>query len=462
VPSEQAASPPGPVHDAAPGRRAQALIERKRDGGELAEDELRWLVDRYVATLGEPSPDVSEGQMAAFLMAGVIRGFTIDEAAALTRIFVDSGDVLDLSGMSGATIDKHSTGGVGDGTTLLVAPLLAAAGARLVKISGRGLGHTGGTLDKLESIPGMRVQLGPEEMRDIADRVGCVVAAQTARLVPADGALYALRDVTGTTASTALIASSVMSKKIASGAESIVLDVKAGNGAFMATAEEAGLLAGLCVRLAAAAGRRCAALVTAMDVPLGNGIGNALEVAECVTLLQRSPEGRLAELSLDLAAVGLTLSRGGDPSDSAQARAELRRLWEQGAALDRLRAMVAAQGGDPSVCDDPWAVLPRAPVHREVPAARDGYVAGLQARAVGEVSGDLGAGRARKSDPVDPAVGLDLHVAVGDRVEAGQDLVTVHARTEEDARRAEERVRTLLTLAEDPVGPAPTLLDLVS
>lgn len=458
-------SPPAPAVDMAgdsPGRRALALIERKRDGGELSEDELRWLVGRYVETIGEPSPAVSEGQMAAFLMAGVLRGFTIDEAAALTRIFVESGDVLDLSGMSGPTIDKHSTGGVGDGTTLLVAPLLAAAGARLVKLSGRGLGHTGGTLDKLEAIPGLRVELDPEEMRDIADRVGCVVAAQTARLVPADGALYSLRDVTGTTASPALIASSVMSKKIASGAESIVLDVKAGNGAFMATAQEAGLLARLCVRLAAAAGRRCAALVTAMDTPLGTGIGNALEVAECVTLLGAEPRGRLAELSLDLAAVGLTLSRGFDPAEREPARDELRSLWVDGRALERLEAMVEAQGGDPAVCEDPWSVLPRAPVVREMAAERDGFLAGMHARGVGEVSGDLGAGRARKSDAVDPAVGLDLHVTVGDRVEAGQPLITVHARTEEAADRAEERLRTLVTLADEQVGPAPTVLDLIS
>jgi pyrimidine-nucleoside phosphorylase len=444
------------------GLRAADLIELKRDGGEVDAEALRWLVEGYVQSLRDPQAPVSEGQMAAFLMAGVLRGFTEQEAAALTDILLTSGDVLDLSSLPGPTVDKHSTGGVGDGTTLLVAPLLASCGAHVVKLSGRGLGHTGGTLDKLEAIPGFRVDLTPQEMLRIGASVGCVVAAQSERLVPADRALYALRDVTGTVADSALIASSVISKKLASGAETIVLDVKVGNGAFMGTTDDARELARLCVRLATAAGRRCAALVTAMDAPLGSGIGNALEVAECVELLQSPPAGRLAELSLDLAALALTLARGGQAEQTGGAREELTDRWRAGAALERLRAMVEAQGGAPAVCDTPRAVLPQAPVTHEVLATATGHVESLQARGVGATSGALGAGRARKQDPVDPAVGIELHVAVGDEVGAGDRLATIHARSEDAAAGAEERLRGLLTFSEQAVPRQPTVLELVS
>jgi pyrimidine-nucleoside phosphorylase len=431
--------------------RAVDLIGRKRDGGALTEGELAFLVGGYL------DGGVSEGQMAAFLMAGVLAGFREDEALALTRILLRSGETLDLSAVPQPTLDKHSTGGVGDGTTLLVAPLAAAAGAHLVKLSGRGLGHTGGTLDKLESIPGFTTALDPERLLKVAVEVGCVVAAQSERLVPADRALYALRDVTGTVASPALIASSVMSKKLAAGAGSIVLDVKAGDGAFLATAGEAVLLAGLCVRIGTAAGRRCVALVTAMDQPLGRGIGNALEVAEAVRLLSGPPDpaSRLSQVALALAEYGLALAGGAD-------RAELERLWASGAALERLRAMVAAQGGDPAVCDHPDQVLPRAPVVRPIPAPADGQVTALPARAVGELAGALGAGRARKSDDVDPAVGLELLVEVGDRVTRGQPLAQVHARTEEAAQEAIARLRGLVVIGEPGTAvPEVTLLDVV-
>ena len=423
--------------------RAVDLVARKRDGGELSATELEWLVRGYL------DGAVMEGQMAAFLMAGVLRGFSDAEALALTQVLLDSGDRLDLSGMARPTVDKHSTGGVGDGTTLLVAPLLAAAGCTVVKLSGRGLGHTGGTLDKLESIPGFRTGLEPDEARAIAERVGCVVAAQSERLVPADKALYALRDVTGTVASVALIASSVMSKKLASGAAHIVLDVKAGDGAFMPDEAAAAELAEVCVRIGTAAGRKTIALVTAMDQPLGAGIGNALEVAECVRLLQSSPAGRLAELSLELATAALAAVRG--QADLEPLREELRSLWSGGEALERLRAMVEAQGGDPAVCDDPARVLPAAPVIREVTAAAAGTVAAVPARAVGELSSRLGAGRSRKEDDVDPAVGVDLRAEVGLRVEAGTPLGVVHARTAEDAGMAEARLREIVRM-----GPAET------
>lgn len=431
--------------------RAAELIGRKRDGGELSAAELAALVTGYL------DGGVGEGQMAALLMAGVLRGFTEDEAVALTDVLLRSGGSLDVSGLPGPTVDKHSTGGVGDGTTLLVGPLLAAAGVQVVKLSGRGLGHTGGTLDKLESIPGFRTGLSTAELLRIAGDVGCVVAAQSDDLVPADRALYALRDETGTVASTALIASSVMSKKLAAGAQSIVLDVKAGDGAFMATVDDATVLARLCVRIATAAGRRCTALVTAMDTPLGHGIGNALEVAEAVALLSATPpdESRLAAVALDLAAHGLALATD---VDLTAARADLEARWAAGEGLERLRAMVAAQGGDPRVCDDPSGVLPAAPVVVDVPAPHAGTVTSVPARAVGELAGALGAGRARKADPIDPAVGIELLVDVGDAVEAGQPLARVHARTDDAATAATARLTDLVLLGDVAHPPEPTLL----
>ncbi|CAN5462267.1 pyrimidine-nucleoside phosphorylase [soil metagenome] len=414
------------------GHRAADLIGRKRDGGELDADALRWVVDGYLAAR------VTEGQMAALLMAGVLNGFTDAEARALTDALLHSGETLDLSELDGPVIDKHSTGGVGDDTTLIVSPLLAAAGAQVVKLSGRGLGHTGGTLDKLESIPGFRVDLSPGELRAVVADTGCVVAAQSERLVPADRAIYALRDVTGTVESRALIASSVMSKKLAGGADTIVLDVKCGDGAFMATREDARALARLCVAIGVDAGRRCMALITAMDQPLGRSVGNALAVAECVEAMSAPPSGRLAELALDLACHGLALARD---ADAAAARDELTRLWRDGAALERFAAMVAAQGGDASVCERPRKVLAAAPVTREVPAPEGGVVAAVPARAIGELAAGLGAGRARKDDDVDPAVGLELRVEVGDRVERSAPLAVVHARTDDAADRAADELR---------------------
>ena len=442
--------------------RAVDIIARKRDGGEVDAESLAWLVDGYL------DGTVSEGQMAAFLMAGVLRGFSDAEARWLTEILVASGDVLDLSSLRGPTVDKHSTGGVGDGTTLLVAPLLASAGAQVVKLSGRGLGHTGGTLDKLEAIPGMRVELSSEEVLAIADSVGCVVAAQTGELVPADRELYALRDVTATVASRALIASSVMSKKIAAGADTIVLDVKTGDGAFMATREEAVALARLCVSIGDAAGRRGVAVVTAMDQPLGRGIGNALEVAEAVELLSGPPPGdgagsRLAEVALELATLGLAEGRAaaGADHDLEQARADLRERWASGVALETLGRMIGAQGGDVAVIEQPRRVLPQAPVQRSVTALEGGVVTAVPARAVGEIAAALGAGRARKGDTVDPAVGVELRVEVGDELEPGAELAVVHARDDAAADEAAARLRDLVALGTAAERPA-TVLETVA
>ena len=428
---------------------APELIARKRDGGQLSEEELAFLIGGFL------TEQVSEGQMAAFLMAGVLRGFSTDEAHALTRILLDSGETVDLSALRGPTIDKHSTGGVSDGTTLLVAPLLASAGAQLVKLSGRGLGHTGGTLDKLESIPGFTVDLEPEALLAIADRVGCVVAAQTARLVPADKALYALRDVTGTVPSPALIASSVMSKKLAAGAQTIVLDVKAGDGAFMPTQADAHALAELCVAIGNEAGRHTSALVTAMDQPLGTAVGNALEVVETVELLSNPPQGRLCAVALELATSALVDARG-EPADAV--RDDLVARWSAGEALERLRDMIVAQGGEAAVCDDPRGSLPTAPVTVDVTAPSGGHVAALPARAIGELAATLGAGRSRPGEDIDPAVGIVFDVEVGDEIGAGDRVAVVHGRNPQAADEVAQRLGALITVSGAPVPRPPVLL----
>lgn len=441
-----------------PMQRTVDLIDAKRHGEELSADAIIWLIQGFV------SGEVGEGQMGAFLMAGVLKGFTDAEATALTSVMVNSGATLDLSGLRGPTVDKHSTGGVGDGTTFLVAPLLAAAGAQVVKLSGRGLGHTGGTLDKLEAIPGCRVDLTNDEMIDIADRIGCVVAAQSDTLVPADRALYALRDETATVDSLALIASSVMSKKIASGAGTIVLDVKSGAGAFMTNQDAAEGLAKLCVRLGTESGRRTSALVTDMNQPLGHGVGNALEIIEVVELLQQPPQGRLATVALELAALALSdgKSMSGSPTTVDTSRNELTRLWTEGAALERLAHMIAAQGGDPQVCEIPRKILPSSPEVRDVALTRGGVCTRIPARAIGRMAAQLGGGRARKGDAIDHAVGIEVLTEVGDAVEPGDVIARVHANSPTDAEQAVEELRELVTFADEAAPIEPILNRFVS
>src|SRR6266508_2587786 len=331
------------------------VVALKRDGKAVPEVELRAFVLAYGR--GEVGDDLA----AAFLMAAYIRGLSAGETLALTRAMVDSGGTMTLEGISRPTVDKHSTGGVADGVTLVFAPVAAAMGLAVAKLSGRGLGHTGGTLDKLESIPGLRTDLTPEDMRRQVEDVGCAVAAQSPDLVPADGALYALRDATATVASVPLIAASVMSKKLAIGTDLILLDVKAGSGAFMKTPEAASQLAGACVELARYWGRAARAAVTDMSQPLGSAIGNALEVAESVRLLRGEEKGRLRELSVAFAAEALVALRGTDRDD---ARSMVAEALDSGDAADTFAAMVEAQGGDPRVVDDPWAVLPRSEERR--------------------------------------------------------------------------------------------------
>ena len=423
------------------------LIERKKNGGELAADEIAWLLDRYVA--GE----VADYQVSAWLMAVCWRGMTEAETLAMTRAMVASGRELEWEGIGRPTVDKHSTGGVGDKTSIVLVPLMAAAGAAFVKMSGRGLGHTGGTLDKLESIPGFRVEIPLDEMRRQVERIGAALVGQSPELVPADGKLYALRDVTATVDSVPLIASSIMSKKLAGGARSIVLDVKWGSGAFMTTREEARTLAGTLVRIGEGAGRATRAVLSSMREPLGRTVGNALEVREAIDTLNGGGPDDLWALALELGTHQLLMS--GLASDAEQARATLTRLRDEGAGARKLAELIEAQHGDPRVVDDP-SRLPAAPVVMEMKVEGDGarWVAEADARAVGDAALALGAGRRKKGDPIDPAVGIVLRARIGDRVEPGQPLADVHARGDADAERAIDALRAAYRLSPHPVAPA--------
>jgi pyrimidine-nucleoside phosphorylase len=422
------------------------VVAAKRDGRRVPETDLRLFIEGY------GRGEIPDYLAAAFLMAGYIQGLDAGETLALTRAMVHSGRTLALDGVSRAKVDKHSTGGVADGVTLVFAPLAASLGLAVAKLSGRGLGHTGGTLDKLEAIPGLRTDLSVEELERQVDVVGCAVAGQTADLVPADGALYALRDATATVSSIPLIAASVMSKKLAVGTDLILLDVKAGSGAFMKTPEDATMLAAACVDLAGGWGRRARAAVTDMSQPLGDAVGNALDVAEAVDVLTGRARGRLRELTVTFAAEALTAVQGGDPGE-ARARAE--RSLDQGEALQAFARMVEAQGGDPAVAEDPWSVLPRAPHAAPLIADQGGHLAAVDAEAIGRAGVDLGAGRRRKGDPIDPAVGIVFRPKVGDRMEEGDEIGTIHARDAEGAGAAARRVLAALTLSPDPVRPPP-------
>ncbi len=416
---------------------ALEVIGRKRDGGEHSADEIRFLVSGFV------SGDVPDYQMAAWLMAVCVRGMSKAETLALTQAMVDSGEVLDLSAIEGVKVDKHSTGGVGDKVTLVAAPLAAACGVKVPKLSGRALAHTGGTLDKLESVPGLGVDLDPERFIRQVREIGIAVAAQSPRMVPADKLLYALRDVTATVPSIPLIASSVMSKKIAAGADAIVLDVKFGRGAFMPTPEAAVELAREMVQLGEGAGRRTVALVTAMDNPLGLNVGNALEVQEALEALAGRGDEELIEVCLRVTAEMCAL---------AGVEANPDEVLRSGAGLRKFEQMLEAQGG--RLGDG----LPVAPVRVEVRAEQDGHVESIDALAVGLASLELGAGRIRKEDKVDPAAGLVIAAPVGAEVRAGEPLVTVHARSKEVAERARPRLLEAWRLSDRPVRRPPHVL----
>ncbi len=397
------------------------IIEKKRDGQELTKEEISFFVEGYT------NGTVPDYQASAFAMAIYFKDMTDRERADLTMAMVASGDQIDLADIAGVKVDKHSTGGVGDTTTLPLAAMVAAVGVPVAKMSGRGLGHTGGTIDKLEAIEGFHVELTSEQFVKQVNEIGMAVIGQSGNLTPADKKLYALRDVTGTVSSIPLIASSIMSKKIAAGATAIVLDVKTGDGAFMKTVEDSKLLAHAMVKIGNSVGRNTMAIISDMSQPLGYAIGNALEVQEAIDTLKGHGPADLNELCYTLGSQMVVL--GGKAETIEEARVLLEEVVENGAALEVLKKFIAAQGGDPLVVDEP-ARLPQAKFITEIPAKQAGYVAKIEAEDIGTAAMLLGAGRATKESEIDLAVGLVLRKKVGDAVEAGESLVTVHANTE--------------------------------
>ncbi len=427
-------------------------ICRKRDGKALSPEQIAG----FVRSVTDGS--IPDYQLGAMLMAIYLKGMDQRETVDLTMEMARSGDMLNLDGVEGVKVDKHSTGGVGDTTTLILAPLAAACGAKVAKMSGRGLGHTGGTLDKLESIPGMSVSLSPEAFVRQVNRIGLAIVGQTGSLVPADKKLYALRDVTGTVGSLPLVVSSVLSKKIASGADVVVLDVKAGNGSVMPTLEGSMVLARSMVEIGCRTGRRFCALVTDMDQPLGTHIGNALEVKEAISVLQGTYEGPLKEVSLQLAARMLT--GGGLARDVDDALVRLEAAIQNGAGLQKLAEMIRCQGGDPRVTEDtdrlPGAkkILPF-----ESPCA--GYVASMDTMALGNGARLLGAGRIRQEDAIDPAVGLVMRVRLGDRVEKGQPLLDLHLGDHSDLAGCTRLLEGAFTITGEKPDPRPLIHSIV-
>lgn len=422
--------------------RAIDVIRKKRNGGELSPYEIESMVNAY--TRG----DIPDYQVSAWLMAVVLRGMTRAETAALTDAMLHSGEVLDLSSLPAKKVDKHSTGGVGDKTSLVLAPLAAAAGVAVPMISGRGLGHTGGTLDKLESIPGFNVNLPVAQFLRVLETCGCAMIGQTAEIAPADRKLYALRDVTGTVESPYLICASIMSKKMAEGIDALVLDVKTGSGAFMKSEKDAAFLAELMVETGERMDKRVVALITDMDQPLGCMIGNSLEVVEVVELLRGEGSKDLRELCLELAGWMLYLGKVADTV--AEGKKQSEKLIASGKALDRFRQMVELQGGDPRAIDDPKK-LPQAQHTMTVTSPRSGYLASIQCEQVGTACVILGGGRERKEDSVDPAVGIVLHKKVGDAVSAGEALAAIHYNAEARAARARKLLEDSYQIADSPV-----------
>lgn len=437
--------------------RAVDVIRKKRDGWALSAEEIGWMVAN-IPESGEPTLGgaATSYHWSALLMAIVWRGMNAAETAALTEAMMKSGEVVDLSDVPGPKIDKHSTGGVGDKTSLVLAPVAAAAGLNVPMVSGRGLGHTGGTLDKLESIPGFRVDLELDRYRSILKSLGLVMIGQTAELAPADKFLYALRDATATVESAPLIAASIMSKKLAEGIDGLVLDVKTGDGAFLERIDEARALAASMIEIGRGLGKRIVALITSMDQPLGRAVGNALEVAESLDCLGGAGPDDLRDLSLELAAEMVLL--GGRAGSIDAARAACRRVVADGQALERFRRLIEVQGGDPHVVDD-RSRLPSAGATIPLPASRSGCVAGLRARAIGRAAMLLGAGRARVDSTIDPAVGIVLDRKIGDPVRAGETLCTLHVNDSSRLAEALALVESAYTVADEPPEPTPLILE---
>ncbi len=429
--------------------RVVDLIRRKRDSGELTRKEIEELIAAY--TRG----DIPDYQMSAWLMAVVLRGMTRPEIAALTEAMLHSGSVLDFSGLPGAKVDKHSTGGVGDKTSLVIAPIVAAGGVKVPMISGRGLGHSGGTLDKLESIPGFNVNLSLADFRRVLETCGCALIGQTAEIAPADKKIYALRDVTGTVESPALICASIMSKKLAEGIDALVLDVKTGSGAFMKKIEDAANLAELLVETGKRMGKNVVALLTDMNQPLGRKAGNAMEVAESIEVLSGTGPADLRELCLELAAWMFFL---GERVKTVEEGKRLSSdLIASGHAREKFREIVGLQGGDIGVIDDPRR-LPHARQTIEVTSPIDGFIAATQCEQLGVACVVLGGGREKKEDTIDPAVGLEFHKRIGDAVKRGEPLCTLHYNAAGRLAEARRLVETAYQIATEKPKAIPPLI----
>jgi len=426
--------------------RVADIIIKKRDKGELTREEIEFFIKGFV------SGDIADYQASAFAMAVLLNGMTPRETTDLTLAMAHSGQMLDLSDVVDLAVDKHSSGGVGDKTSLAVLPIVAACGLPVGKMSGRGLGFSGGTLDKLESVPGYRVDLTTDEFKKQLKDKGIVLTGQSLDLAPADGKLYALRDVTGTVQSIPLIASSIMCKKLAAGAQAILLDVKTGLGAFMETLDEARQLAELMVDIGKLAGREVVALLSDMNQPLGNAVGNSLEVVEAIETLRGPGPEDFREHCLHVSAHMLVLGRRAQ--DLSKGRALAEESIADGSALEKFRVLVQAQGGDVSYVDDP-SKFPCAEYVEVLVSPRNGYLAQIQARSVGEAAVTLGAGRAKKSDQIDHAVGLIIHHNVGDKVNKGEPLFTIHANDQSKLAEARETVLAAHSFSDDQVAPLP-------
>ncbi|HXV31793.1 MAG TPA: thymidine phosphorylase [Sinorhizobium sp.] len=429
----------------------QEVIRKKRNGGALEAAEIAGFVE------GMTDGSISEGQAAAFAMAVWFSGMNREECVALTLAMRDSGDTLDWSGLGRPVVDKHSTGGVGDNVSLMLAPIIAACGASVPMISGRGLGHTGGTLDKLESIPGYNIQPSSQLFRKVVDEVGCAIIGQTANLAPADKRLYAIRDVTATVDSVPLITASILSKKLAAGLQSLVLDVKLGNGSFMTDAKETEILARSLVDVANGAGLRTSALITDMNEPLADAAGNALEVENCLAYLRGEKEGtRLDRVVMAFAADMLVAA--GISAHQAEAEALARRVLQSGAAMERFARMVHLLGGPADLVDRPEAYLEKAPAVVPVPAGGDGYLAACETRELGMAVIALGGGRSRPDDRIDHRVGLSHLKPLGTKVERGEPIAFVHAADRQQAEAMKERIAALYTIADEDPGSRPVII----
>jgi pyrimidine-nucleoside phosphorylase len=426
--------------------RAIDIIAKKRDGEELTREELKFFVEGY--TRGE----VADYQASAWCMAVLLNGMTNAEATALTLLMAQSGDTLDLHHIAPFVVDKHSTGGVGDKTTLVVAPLVACQGLPVGKMSGRGLGFTGGTIDKLESIRGFNASLTTEEFMDMLAQYGLAVSGQSADLAPADGKFYALRDVTATVESMDLIAASIMSKKIAAGADAIVLDVKVGRGAFMESEADAEALANLMVEIGHGVGRKVAAIIADMNQPLGNAVGNALEVKEAIETLHGSGPADFRDHCLAVA--GKMVELADKALDLEAAKAMLARSLDDGTAWAKFVEWITAQGGDRTMLDDP-TLLPQAPLIETVSAPLSGFIAAIDAAEVGKTGVVLGGGRAKKGDPIDYSVGIIHHAKVGDQVVQGNPLLTIHANNADTLATARDRLLAAISWSDEAVTPPP-------